>query len=309
MNHRTLARRRRLRRERTDVSGLTGDEFIFGKRVRDGDRINILVEGDSWFAYPRPNIVAGPASNIVSNLLEPLRPTRLINALCLASNGHTLNQIVDRGQLARLTRIFKRYGEQMDLMLLSAGGNDVIGGKELKGLLRDYEPGFTARDCIDASAWEARLARLRRDLETILKLQIRFAPQMPILTHTYDVAEPTSRKGRLLFGLVRTGPWMWPVMNDKNIPEGALRRQIVQELLNDFRNQLLQIWAQYPDSLLVVDTIGTLSPNDLDDWADEIHPTPQGFKRVAAPMYDEMQTLLPILPDRDDSGRYRLRVI
>jgi hypothetical protein len=46
----------------------------------------------------------------------------------------------------------------------------------------------------------------------------------------------------------------------------------------------------------VVDTQGILAPGNTQEWLNEIHPTPKGFKRIFDEIYPVMRQLEPALP-------------
>lgn len=305
MSSKDQQRRQRREDARASLWGVSSSERAFKKMVRTGGRLNILIEGDSWFAYPDRELKPGPPSNIIEQVFHPLRHTERMNGLCLASNGHTLHQIANN-QLGRIEKILRTYGRRIDLLLLSAGGNDVVAEKQLKILLLDYQSGFKPGQCINRSAWAARLKRLRTDFEKVLDLQHRYAPAMPIVTHVYDLAEPTPRKGRV-FGFWPTGPWMWPAMNRRGIPEDRdFRSRIIEDLLFEHADQLRSIQAANADRVYLAETIGRLRQGNLEDWADEIHPTPSGFKKITGPVYASMRQAVPQLPQRPDLHGYQL---
>lgn len=109
-------------------------------------------------------------------------------------------------------------------------------------------------------------------------------PDIKIVTHTYDYAIPI-KKGYQLFDVFPMGEsWMWPYLMDKGIDDPQDQRNIAKEILVRFRNKLLAIENRYPGEFKVVNTQGTIADNE---WRNEIHPRPGGFKKIANKVYSE----------------------
>ena len=285
------------RRQRALDRGITTyvDAFRWVAGRKSSPRINILVEGDSWFAYPRDWIFVGENSNLINNIFDKLTGRGLVNTLCLASNGDTAEEMLSGAQLRKLTRLIESLGEKLDLLLFSAGGNDVIGPDDLSPLLRDFEAGFTARDCIDEAALASKLEIIVGAYQTLLDLRDTFAPNMKIICHTYDILEPSDEGAELFGGIEVAGPWLLPTLREKGIPE-ALHVPLVRILLETFRDHLVALQATASVGFFVVDTQGTLRVGHASDWLNEIHPTPSGFKRIGAKIYAQMRAAFPELP-------------
>jgi hypothetical protein len=74
------------------------------------------------------------------------------------------------------------------------------------------------------------------------------------------------------------GPWLKPSLAYRgwtDLPPGT---EVVKEFLLQFRNLVIQIAKAHPN-VFYVETQGTLTANE---WANELHPTPQGFDKIAA---------------------------
>jgi hypothetical protein len=70
-----------------------------------------------------------------------------------------------------------------------------------------------------------------------------------------------------------------------------MQRAIIHELLRRF-NKMLDDIAQDPQNLNVVrvETSGTLAENE---WNDELHPSRNGFKKIAAKFREKLTLQFP----------------
>ena len=104
---------------------------------------------------------------------------------------------------------------------------------------------------------------------------------LPILFHGYDYALPfpNSNNDPRDPLWAASDEWLGAPMKDKGIMERAVRIEIVEELIQALYDMLSDVATTDPN-VYVVDVRGTLSR--VRDWADEIHGTSSGFRRVAA---------------------------
>src|SRR5690606_37789611 len=160
----------------------------------------------------------------------------------------------------------------------SGGGNGLLGRFDLPYLLNPghYEPGMTARDCINGKQLERKLEMLRLALLNLMVIRSLLAPDCHSITHTYDIAKPSHRGLHLLGGLIGkiidTDAWVRPYLDRKGIPED-IQEEIVRIILTQFA-QILHGLERKPEAngrFHVIQTQGTLRPGHEKDWADEIH--------------------------------------
>lgn len=163
----------------------------------------------------------------------------------------------------------------------------------LAPLLNDYQPGYSASDCIDASAFGGKLDDLEADYQRFLDMRDALAPGMVVVAHSYDIIKPTNKVTEILWGIEVVGPWIMPELSKREIPT-SLHIPIVEFLLSNFRERLEQLQNQ-TDNFYLADTQGTLTPGKAADWKDEIHPTPKGFEKIANRLYAEAQSRVPQL--------------
>jgi lysophospholipase L1-like esterase len=177
-------------------------------------------------------------------------------------------------------------GRVPDAILLSGGGND-IAGDEFGMLLNHALSGLppvnddVVRGIIDVrlrNAYTFLISGLTAIAVTHLKRPI------PIVLHGYAHAVPDGRG--FLGGLsVLPGPWLQPGLRQKGYENLTANKAIVATLIDAFNAMLEQVstMPQFPH-VTYVDLRSTLSngADYEDDWANELHPTKDGFRAVAA---------------------------
>jgi hypothetical protein len=230
----------------------------------------IISEGDSWFSFPIH-------ANVIDNLDEMVG--HKISLLRLEKNGDKALRIIGGEQKVKLAGFLKRY--PVNALLFSGGGNDIV-GIDLLPLLNQRKPGMTWRQCINDMTADARFERLRSAYIDLVHLRNENRPGCKIYIHGYDWAIP-SGKSAVMWG-IKAGPWMKLHLDAKGITEPADQREIIRWLLRKFNDMLAQI-AQQPDVVLV-ETLGTLAENE---WNDEIHPTRNGFKKIATKFREQLK--------------------
>ncbi|MGD8643473.1 MAG: hypothetical protein PVI15_04235 [Chromatiales bacterium] len=289
--------RRRRRQALLKARGVTNDPSEFAWLCRNTNRIGIVAEGDSWFSYPKKWLLSGPNANILDHISSVLVGRDKVNLLRLESNGDEAVEMIAGDQKHTLAEVLKKNGPQVRLLLFSGGGNDVVGKWDMERLLKTHEPGFTAADCIHQDRLKRKLKRIGLAYEELLELRDEYAPDTLIITHTYDLLQPSDRGASFLWGAIRTKPWIHPYLVDKGIPE-SLHLDIVTALLEPLRDALTVIAnrPRYRRNFFVVDTQGTLRPGNRRDWLNEIHPTPAGFKKITRRIWDQARALEPGLP-------------
>lgn len=237
----------------------------------------LVAEGDSWFHYPWTDILT---------VLED------IHGYEVESVAHWGDRVEDMayggGQLDKFTRTLEkllRRGVIPKGVLISGGGND-IAGEEFALLLNHAEgpvPGLNdgiVQGLIDQ--------RIRFAYITILSAVTRICKQrlgtvIPILLHGYDYPVPD---GRGFWGgwWILPGPWLEPGFRKKGYGIMSDRVILMRQLIDGF-NEMLSKLVAIPEFAHVryVNLRNTL-PTDVKYkkwWADELHPTAEGFVSVA----------------------------
>lgn len=206
----------------------------------------LVAEGDSWFTFPRLDVIGA------------LNDTWAISHLAAA--GDTLQQMLAQDEyIDEVKRLRAR------LLLLSAGGNDALGGGDLKKHLRPYDPSLTPAQHIKSS-FTALIDDAIQQFDQIYRRVAREAPGVGIICHGYDLAIPV------------TGKWLGKPMKALGITDKKVQRAIVAEMINRFALAMKRLADRYPH-VTFLDNRGTVKDAD---WHDELHPNPAGFKKVAA---------------------------
>ena len=242
--------------------------------------IKVLAEGDSWFAYPRRFFALGEASN----LIDILGQADDMAVFGRPANGAQLAQMMAP---PRRDELLRRLSElPYDALIFSGGGNDIVGEYDFELYLSDRKPGLDGGppswDGFEWARFDSKLAQVRALYLELIE-RVRFYSRNPdthIVVHTYDVPPP-SDQGFELFDAIPIGDsWMMPYMKTAGVPDDE-RAGIVRDMLNRFERMLVELEAsdESGDRFHVVQTQGTIGP---DEWRNEIHPTPGGFRRIGA---------------------------
>ena len=249
-------------------AGLQSSVYDFRKQVRDNPSVPVIVaEGDSWFGYPRANIIGSTASNLVEHIAK-FTPA---NILRLETNGATAAQMMnDSSELYEALREF-----QPDILLFSGGGNDILG----ESLGRVIENGS-----VHPGRFAEKMAELSESYERLIDLRDNTC-SAKIITHGYDYPIPGDKPAKFLFGTVTVGPWIYPQFVECNL-DPKLWNETVRILIDGLNTVIDRF---HGSDLFKVELRGTLFE---DDWRDEIHPEPWGFLKLAqrfrAPLHEAL---------------------
>lgn len=241
----------------------------------------LIAEGDSWFTIGGHTLSDPWFSNILFTL-RFTRPTLIVN---LAQPGDTIKHI---SAMPR-DHSFKYAIEYHDsdpwhAILISGGGNDLI-DKAHTLIKTRPERGDTPingpADYCKEFAVQHFLDNIGHHYDRLAKM--RGTHHIPIVIHTYDYPTPRNAPARF-FGLT-LGPWLYPTMQQAEIPQSDWI-ELSDYLFDRMAELLLSLPAQIPD-FHVVDTRHTLDRAALNttgnsgDWLNEIHPNKNGYKKLA----------------------------
>ena len=208
-------------------------------------------EGDSWFQYPF----------VLEDVIDQLFDEHAI--YCLAGAGHTLQSM---GASEELIEGIKQ--EKPDGVLLSGGGNDLLGEGTIKLHLKDFDPKLKPEDYPQPSL-DDHLRLMADFFDTIFKRVLGDGRQLRVFCHGYDWAFPNAGKGG----------WLARPMAEKGIKDAGLQRQLVRILIDRFNAVMLRFEETYRGQVFFVDCRGSVGPEGR--WYDELHPNDQGFALVA----------------------------
>lgn len=251
---------------------------------------HVLAEGDSWFHFGYT-----PAIGQVRNLLDALvfeQPTVIANIAC---SGDTIKQIAELAANPDLDHALAY--RKWDLILLSAGGNDLIdaltGNYRIDGrrieILNRAVVSADFMDYINQANLAALLDHIEAYYRHVAQLRDTAANGLNrdtvIVAHCYDYI--TARKAPARFLGHTLGPWAWKAFRHQRYRiDAKLWRDITDTLFGALAERLGMLGQSIP-GLIVVDTLDTLtralpdSDGDSMDWANEIHPNAEGYKKLA----------------------------
>lgn len=245
----------------------------------DGATPSILAIGDSWFWYP---LIGGSLIVPLGELVA--RKQHII--YCLGNNGA---EAIDYTQ-GRYRRVvlegLRLYGSGLSAVFISGGGNDLAGRDDLLPMLNvDCSAATTAQDCFRAGSGTGTLSEMinRVDKSTqklIAMAQAVIPPRSTIYLHPYDYGYPDGR------GALGGSAWLKPALDEAKVPV-VLHRPAVKLVIDRFATIFGNISAASSGRVFFVDSRGKLTRST--QWANELHPTPAGFKKIA---FDAWQPLL-----------------
>lgn len=258
----------------------------------------IVAEGDSWFDYKPAYLEKIGAKDLLGHLQTSGR----INIWRVSHAGDTLeNMIYGTDTIGSGTQLAPKLPPQIDKTLeairdknadaffFSGGGND-LAGVELGTYLNHKDSGQpvlreAALDYVFGAYFDKALADLIGQVHLI-------KPGLPIFLQGYDYAVPDGRKVRLL-GFPFAGPWLKPALIQKRYVDLSQGRRIMVDVLDRFNAALARVAAAHQD-VYFIKLLGTLrtTQNYQLDWANELHPTSDGFKTLSAGIEREILAVL-----------------
>lgn len=238
----------------------------------------LIAEGDSWFDYP------------FHDVLQLLEDEHLYDVESVAHKGDCVEDMAHSGgqfeEFARRLEKLLRANKVPRAILLSGGGND-IAGDEFALLLNHAASSLpvlnddVVRGVVDVRL-KAAYAHMISGLTEIARKYL--GRPIPIVTHGYDYALPDGRGFLGGFWLL-PGPWLEPGFRKKGHLDFAKNRAIIVDLMNRFNVMLRELSAN-PQFAHVhfLDLRKTLRQDSSyrRDWANELHPTADGFRLVTS---------------------------
>lgn len=225
-----------------------------------------LADGDSWFDYPLPV----PPTDVRDSLRDIGTPHPIILKLAYAGDATTaLLGVAKRNRLIAALKDPKNG--PIDFIMFSGGGDDLI-GDQFRFWLRDASVAHgDPRGGVNHELLSDILGVVLAAYADLAQIRQNFAPQALLLVHAYDFAIPSGE------GVCSFGPWLKPSLDDRGWTKLADGSDIVRQILIEFKKRLLAFCATTPNAIFV-DTQGTLVAKE---WANELHPTPEGFRKIA----------------------------
>ena len=290
----TLKQRRRALKQRAAASARSASERSTSRRARaatpevaahlrkaagaPATAGVLLAEGDSWFDYP------------MWDVLKMLEDEHGYDVESVAHKGDRVEQMAyGPGQLdafcRRLEKLIRR-GTPPRAILLSGGGNDIAGEGFAVLLNHAASPIAGLNDRVVSGVIDERI---RYAYVSIIAQVSRVSEQMlgrrvPIVLHGYDYPVPDGRGFLGGWGPL-PGPWLQPGFGEKGFADLRANIETMRKLIDRF-NEMLRTLPRLNglEHVKWVDLRTTLTTGKKykDDWGNELHPTKEGFRRVAA---------------------------
>lgn len=238
----------------------------------------LVAEGDSWFDY------------LWWDVLDQLENEHGFDVESVAHQGDRVEDMAYTGdQLGKFKKVLEKMLRREEVpraILLSGGGNDVAGDEFF--MLLDHassaNPGLNedvVRGVIEVRIRNAYVTILTAVTDLCVATTGR---TIPILVHGYGRPVPDGR-GFAGGWWKLPGPWLRPGFHQKGFLDQNRNRDMVATLLDRFNAMVKSVAAdvRFPH-VRYVDLRGLLpnGSNYKDWWGNELHPTTQGFKAVAA---------------------------
>jgi hypothetical protein len=248
-----------------------GQTILSAGGVPQPSPLVLLALGDSWFDYPLAgNSISFGSTDIIAQLtsLGTINPM----VLNLSHFGDSTREEIGLTKQQRMVAALNdpsNWGTsgKPDAILFSGGGDDIAGNQFC--IFIDFAlPGATG---LNTARFNDALAGIRAGYLDLFAFRDRFAPGVPVFAHCYDFPIPNGTHPAC------AGPWLKPSIDflGWSMADGT---RIVKDALTQFRNMLKTLEADAKNNFTLIDTQGTLSPSD---WANELHPFPDGFKSLA----------------------------
>jgi hypothetical protein len=279
-----------------------------GGKAPRATRLDFLAIGDSWFDYPLNNYgflssnqdIIGEVGTQLQSMGNP-HPMILSHALFGSLSTAMLTYERQEQILSALTdpnTTQWNNGVTADGILVSAGGNDVVG--DSFAIYLDYKVGGLDNDRFQGILASVRASYLDLfELRDIAAAEVGIDPKrIPIFGHCYDYAIPNGQAAGKPIPLA--GPWLWPSLNfaGYDYDEGlTIVRQAIdafKQMLQDLANDTIHPPGK-TNNFILIDTTKTLKRDKTrpNGWANELHPYTEGFTLLAAKFLAALQAHYP----------------
>ncbi len=250
----------------------------------------LVAAGDSWFDYP------------IHDVLTVLDDDYGYTVESAAHRGDPIESMAYRnGQLDKVARCIdkvKAQGAVPRAVLLSGGGDDIAGNEFGMLLNNATSPIAGWNDAIVDGVLKVRIAEAYRTMLTGIMTYCRkdLGRVVPIVVHGYDYPVPDGRG--FLGGWPFPGPWLKPGFDEKLFSDLPKSTELMHGIIDRFNAMVAAVVAEsdYAGNVHYVDLRGTLTSDLAGDaykqsWANELHPTGNGFAAVAKKIADVLAVL------------------
>jgi hypothetical protein len=261
-------------RHQASIAGLRGARAEAAAELAEAvapSPLILLAHGDSWFDYPLTgNGLPIVQTDVIAQLGDIGELAPLV--LNLSHHGDATTDELSLPKQQRLRASLQdpaNWGAsgKPDAILLSGGGNDIAGDRFC--IYLDYAT--RGSDGLNAPRFADALGSIMASYLDLFAFRDRYAAGVPIIGHAYDFPIPSGAHP------LCAGPWLKPSLDfcGWDVEQGTA---IARKALAQFRAMLLSLASDPANNFLLADTQGTLV---ADDWANELHPYPAGFAKIA----------------------------
>ena len=235
--------------------------------------LNLLADGDSWFDYPLGGAIPlVDHTDIIAQL--PSLCAKQPYILNLAHYGDATTTELGLTRVQKISDALNNPANgPFDAILFSGGGDDIVGDPFCIWLNDAAAVGSDPTKALNTVRFDAVLELVKASYLDLVDLRNNKLPNAPIFVHGYDFAIPSG------VGAYCAGPWLKPSLDYCSWTGSAQATQIVRDALTQFGNLVASLAADPANDMVYVPTQGTLAATD---WANELHPTPSGFKQVGS---------------------------
>ncbi|WP_234689459.1 SGNH/GDSL hydrolase family protein [Allorhizobium ampelinum] len=237
----------------------------------------MLAIGDSWYDYPLLNNGPSPQRTDLIFQLQSYG-THPVTSLNYAHFGDASTDMMSVPKQERVIAALRDknnwLGGKPQGILVSAGGNDVVGRF---GVFLDFNDGRSSG--LNLQRFNRVLDVVSDSYHTLFDIRDKYAPGTPIFAHDYDYPIPNGVHP------LCAGPWLKPAL-DLNHWSQAEGERIVKDALKRFASMLAGLADDPKNNFHHLKTQGMLK---RDEWANELHPTYLGFRKVTKLFYDKLR--------------------
>jgi hypothetical protein len=243
----------------------------------------LLAHGDSWFDYP----LNGNGLSLTStDVIAQLEIMGNINPVIqnVSHFGDATSEEMSWPKQERMIQSIQDPANWLDAAgpdaILFSGGGDDIAGNQFCIFLDYAAPGAAGLNVV---RFQGVLDMVMASYLDLFAFRDKYAPGVPVFGHCYDFPIPNGAHP------ICAGPWLQPSLSYSgwNVTQGTA---MLYQALIDFKTMLLGLAANPANRFILVDTQGVLAAAD---WANELHPYPEGFKKLAAVIVDNLRTRFP----------------
>jgi lysophospholipase L1-like esterase len=180
----------------------------YKRKIKNWTGPRLVSEGDSWFQYPI----------LLRDVIDQLDEHYAIRSLGAA--GDLISDMFAQDEL-----IATIAAERPDAVVISGGGNDLLGDGRLAKALRPFDPALSPEQYLTPN-FEDTLSEVIELYRDILHRVVRTFPGLPVFIHGYDHAIP------------ERGKWLGRPMEKLGILDGALQRALVAQIVDRFYDAL-----------------------------------------------------------------------